>query len=301
MSIARPQSDQPGKQEILAEIKPQGALRSILRRLASDNLARLGGGIIIAFVFLAVFANYIAPYNPYALNLGEILAPPSSAHLLGTDQLGRDVLSRIIYGTRISLEVGIAVVAISLSVGTIVGAISGYYGGKVDLGVMRVADVFLAFPGLILAIGLMAVLGQGVGNVIISLSIVAWPGYARVIRSQVLSLKELEFVEAARLMNASSLRIIFKHIVPNAISPIIVLGTIGIGFAIVAEAGLSFLGLGVGPNIPSWGSIISDGRTYFILDPYLMIFPGIFLALAVFGFNQLGDSLRDALDPSLRF
>ncbi|MGI0069831.1 MAG: ABC transporter permease, partial [Nitrosopumilaceae archaeon] len=207
-SIALPQAHKLDKQQVLEEIKPQSVLRSIIGRLASDNLARLGGGIILAFVIIAIFANYIAPYNPQAENLSEILARPSWAHLLGTDQLGRDVLSRIIYGTRISLEVGISVVAISLSVGTIVGAFSGYYGGKIDLGIMRVADVFLAFPGLILAIGLMAVLGQGVENVIISLSIVAWPGYARVIRSQVLSLKELEFVEAAKLMNASDIRII---------------------------------------------------------------------------------------------
>ena len=191
--------------------------------------------------------------------------------------------------------------AISLLSGSIVGAVSGYFGGKVDLIIMRIADVFLSFPGLILAIGLMAVLGQGVSNVIISLSIVTWPAYARVIRSQALSLKELEFVEAARLSNASSFRIIFRHIIPNSISPIIILGTIGIGFAILAEAGLSFLGLGVGPNIPSWGSIIADGRANFILDPYLMIFPGIALALGVLGFNLIGDSLRDALDPSLRF
>jgi peptide/nickel transport system permease protein len=300
-SIAPPEAGKLEPEQIFEEIRSQSAIRAIISALVSDNLARLGGAIILAFIIIAIFANYIAPYNPYAENLSEILARPSSAHLFGTDQLGRDVLSRIVYGTRISLEVGVSVVAISLLVGTIVGSFSGYYGGKVDLGVMRVADVFLAFPGLILAIGLMAVFGQGVVNVIVSLSIVAWPGYARVIRSQVLSLKELEFIEAARLMNASDIRIIFKHIIPNSISPMIVLGAIGIGFAIVAEAGLSFLGLGVGPNVPSWGSIIADGRSYFILDPYLMIFPGIFLALAVFGFNQIGDSLRDALDPSLRF
>ena len=293
--------EKPNGQEPLEESKPESVLLSAVRQLLSDNVSRAGGIIVLALVIIAIFANYIAPYNPYLQDLAGRLAPPSMSHLLGQDQLGRDVLSRILYGTRISLEVGLSVVAISLSTGTVVGAISGYYGGKSDQVIMRIADIFLAFPGLILAIGLMAVLGQGVANVIVSLSIVAWPGYARVIRSQALSLKELEYIEAARLMNASNFRLVFKHIIPNSISPIIILGTIGIGFAILAEAGLSFLGLGVGPNIPSWGSIIADGRANFILDPYLMVFPGIFLALAVLGFNLIGDSLRDALDPSLRF
>lgn len=299
MAVEEEPGDKEQKEERVE--KPESIIRSIARQLLSDNVSRTGGVIVLAMVVIAVFANYISPYNPYLQDLANRLTPPSAVHLLGQDQLGRDVLSRIIYGTRISLEVGIAVVAISLTFGTIVGAVSGYYGGKIDQIIMRIADVFLAFPGLILAIGLMAVLGQGVVNVIVSLSIVAWPGYARVIRSQALALKELEYVEAARLMNASNLRLIFRHIVPNSISPIIILGTIGIGFAILAEAGLSFLGLGVGPNIPSWGSIIADGRANFILDPYLMIFPGIFLALAVLGFNLIGDSLRDALDPSMRF
>jgi len=293
--------EKPNGQEPLEESKPESVLLSAVRQLLSDNVSRAGGIIVLALVIIAIFANYIAPYNPYLQDLAGRLAPPSMSHLLGQDQLGRDVLSRILYGTRISLEVGLSVVAISLSTGTVVGAISGYYGGKSDQVIMRIADIFLAFPGLILAIGLMAVLGQGVANVIVSLSIVAWPGYARVIRSQALSLKELEYIEAARLMNVSNFRLVFKHIIPNSISPIIILGTIGIGFAILAEAGLSFLGLGVGPNIPSWGSIIADGRANFILDPYLMVFPGIFLALAVLGFNLIGDSLRDALDPSLRF
>ena len=301
MTVPIPSEEKLSKQELLEESKPENILRSVIRQLLSDNVSRIGGIIILSLVVIAIFANYIAPYNPYYQDLAHRLTPPSMSHLLGQDQLGRDVLSRIIYGTRISLEVGITVMVISLSIGTIVGAIAGYYGGKIDQIIMRIADVFLAFPGLILAIGLMAVLGQGIVNVIVSLSIVAWPGYARVIRSQALSLKELEYVEAARLMNASSPRLIFRHIIPNSISPIIILGTIGIGFAILAEAGLSFLGLGVGPNIPSWGSIIADGRANFILDPYLMIFPGIFLALAVLGFNLIGDSLRDALDPSLRF
>lgn len=301
MAIPRLGDEIRDKQELHEKSKPESIFRSVILHLLSDNISRAGGIIILSLAIIAIFANYIAPYNPYYQNLAERLTTPSMSHLLGQDQLGRDVLSRIIYGTRISLEVGIAVVAVSLTVGTIVGAISGYYGGKIDQAIMRISDIFLAFPGLILAIGLMAVLGQGIVNVIVSLSIVAWPGYARVIRSQALSLKELEYVEAAKLMNASNLRMIFKHIIPNSISPIIILGTLGIGFAILAEAGLSFLGLGVGPNIPSWGSIIADGRVNFILDPYLMIFPGIFLALAVLGFNLIGDSLRDALDPSLRF
>jgi ABC-type dipeptide/oligopeptide/nickel transport system permease subunit len=301
LSLSGPVDDKPSNRELLEEIKPETALQSIIRHLLSDNISRTGGIIILVFVILAIFANYLAPYDPYFQDLASRLTPPTASHLLGQDQLGRDVLSRIIYGTRISLEVGTTVVAISLTVGTIMGAVSGFFGGKTDQIIMRIADVLLAFPGLILAIGLMAVLGQGIFNVIVSLSIVTWPGYARVIRSQALSLKELEYVEAARLMNASNFRLIFKHIIPNSISPIIILGTIGIGFAILAEAGLSFLGLGVGPNIPSWGSIIADGRANFILDPYLMIFPGIFLALGVLSFNLIGDSLRDALDPSLRF
>jgi peptide/nickel transport system permease protein len=295
------QSKETQSKRELTEARSESILRSVARQLLSDNVSRAGFIIVLALIIIALVANYVAPYNPNHQNLAQLLKPPSLSHLMGTDQLGRDVLSRIIYGTRISLEVGIIVVTVSLFSGSIIGAVSGYFGGRADLVIMRIADVFLAFPGLILAIGLMAVLGQGVTNVIISLSIVTWPGYARVIRSQTLSLKELEYVEAAKLSNASSFRIIFRHIIPNAVSPIIILGTIGVGFAILAEAGLSFLGLGVGPNIPSWGSTIADGRANFILDPYLMIFPGIVLALAVLGFNLIGDSLRDALDPSLRF
>jgi peptide/nickel transport system permease protein len=259
-----------------------------------------GTSIVLAFVIIALAASIISPYDPNLQNLSERFKPPSLSHLMGTDQLGRDVFSRMIYGTRTSLAVGFSVVLISLPVGIIVGSVSGFVGGKLDLFLMRIADVFLAFPGLVLAIGLMAILGQGITNIVLSLSAVTWPTYARAIRSETLSLRERDYILASRLMNSSTARIVFRHVIPNTIAPIIVLGALGAGFAILGEAGLSFLGLGTSPNVPTWGSIIADGREYFIVDPYLMLFPGVILSLAVLGFNLMADGLRDILDPASR-
>lgn len=275
-------------------------IKSTFSILRESRSFMVGMSIVLAFVIIALVANIISPYDPNLQNLSERFQPPSLSHLMGTDQLGRDVLSRIIYGTRTSLAVGFSVVLISLPVGIVVGSFSGFVGGKLDLFLMRVADVFLAFPGLVLAIGLMAILGQGITNIVLSLSAVTWPTYARAIRSETLSLRERDYIVTSRLMNSSTARIVFRHVIPNTVAPIIVLGALGAGFAILGEAGLSFLGLGTSPSVPTWGSIIADGREYFVVDPYLMLFPGVILSIAVLGFNLMADGLRNILDPTSR-
>ena len=275
-------------------------LSIIVDHLKNDKPALFGLGVILLLVIMAVFADAISPYDPNAQDLSRRLEPPSWEHPFGRDEFGRDILSRIIHGSRISLTVGIVVISISLLIGTALGALSGYIGGWVDMIIMRVADIFLAFPGLLLAIGLTAVLGQSIINVMAALAIVNWPGYARVIRSQVLYIKGLDYVEAARVMGASNARILASHVLPNSFAPIIVLATIGMGWAILAEAGLSFLGLGVQPPTPSWGSIIATGRDFIFRAPHITTIPGIVLALSILAFNLFGDGLRDALDPRLR-
>jgi len=272
----------------------------VINHLKNDKPALFGLAIIILLVVTAIFADIIAPYDPNAQDLSRRLEPPSWEHPFGRDEFGRDILSRIIHGSRISLTVGAVVISISLLIGTALGALSGYVGGWVDMVIMRIADIFLAFPGLLLAIGLTAVLGQSIINVMAALALVNWPGYARVIRSQVLYIKGLDYVEAARVMGASNARILVSHVLPNSFAPIIVLATIGMGWAILAEAGLSFLGLGVQPPTPSWGSIIATGRDYIFRAPHITTIPGIVLALSILAFNLFGDGLRDALDPRLR-
>jgi peptide/nickel transport system permease protein len=274
--------------------------RMVLRALRKDKVALVGLIIIVIVTVTAIFANNISPSNPLAPSLPNLLKWPSVKHLLGTDELGRDLLSRIIYGSRVSLLVGASVVSTALIIGIFLGAVSGYYGGKVDLIVMRFVDTFLAFPGIILAVAVVAVVGPGVQNVIIALILINWPSYTRVMRGEVLRAKQNEFVVASRGMGASDFWIMRKHLIPNAISPLIVLGTIGFGYAILAEAGLSFLGLGVQPPTPSWGGMVSEGLTYILNAPYISIFAGLAIALTVLSFNMLGDGLRDALDPSLR-
>jgi len=249
----------------------------------------------------AVFAPYIAPFNPFDQNLYEGLNSSSSDHLLGQDRLGRDILSRIIYGSQVSVLVAVLTVGVSSIVGVLLGAVAGYMGGRVDEIIMRVCDVLLAFPGILLAIALMAVLGPSLSNVIIALCLMGWVGYARLVRGQVLSIREREFVQATRASGAGNRRILLRHILPNALSPVLVEASFGMASAIVAEAGLSFLGLGVQPPSASWGSMLNQGRPYLLIAPHLTLFPGLAIMAVVMGFNFLGDGLRDLLDPKQNY
>ena len=273
-----------------------------LRRAASHNLLSTAGAMmIVVFVACAVFAPWLAPYDPAYIDLPARLMPPSAAHWFGTDELGRDILSRVIYGARISMLVGTSVVAASLTLGLIFGSIAGYYGGMTDrlLNVV-VMNAFLSFPGILLAIAFVAFLGPGIFNLILALSIGGWVGYARLVRAQVLTVREREFVEAARAVGASDVRIIVRHILPNIIQPVLVQAAIGMAGAILAEATMSFLGLGVPPPTASWGAMLNDARSHLFDSPHLVLFPAGAVMLAVLSFNFVGDGLRDYLDPRSR-
>jgi peptide/nickel transport system permease protein len=273
-----------------------------LRRAAGQNrLATAGAVMITVFVVCAIFAPWIAPQDPAYIDLPSRLMGPSPAHWFGTDELGRDILSRIIYGARISMLVGTCVVAVSLTLGLILGSLAGYYGGFLDrfLNVV-VMNAFMSFPGILLAIAFVAFLGPGLFNLVLALSIGGWVGYARLVRAQVLAVREREFVEAARALGASDVRIIMRHILPNIIQPVIVQAAIGMAGAILAEATMSFLGLGVPPPTASWGSMLNDGRSHLFDAPHLVLFPAAAVMLAVLSFNFIGDGLRDYLDPRSR-
>ncbi|MCS7216163.1 MAG: ABC transporter permease [Candidatus Bipolaricaulota bacterium] len=273
---------------------------STLRRLARHRLALFGAAVILLFAVCAIFAPYIAPHDPYAFSLAKKLQPPSRLHLLGTDELGRDLLSRIIHGTRVSLLMALISVAIGLAVGVPVGALSGFYGGWFDLLVQRAVDILLAFPGILLAIVVVAILGPGLWNAMLAVGISFIPTYVRVVRGSVLELREKEFVEAARALGTHSLAIIRRHILPNCLAPIIVLSTLQLASAILWASGLGFLGLGAQPPTPEWGTMLGRSQLYIRVAPHVAIFPGLAIALAVLGFNLLGDGLRDALDPRLK-
>ena len=240
------------------------------------------------------------PYDPYVGELSQSLQAPSAAHIFGTDEQGRDILSRIIDGTKISLRVGVTSVAVALSIGTVIGSIAGYYGGKIDMLLMRIMDIILAFPSLLLAIAFMSVLGRGIDKAVIAISIVTIPEYARIVRGCILTVKENEYVQAARVIGNKDRTIIFKHILPNVMSPIIVRATLGISTAILETSSLGFLGLGVQPPLAEWGSMLGAGRGYFYNAPHIVLFPGIAITITVLAFNLFGDGLRDALDPKLR-
>jgi ABC-type dipeptide/oligopeptide/nickel transport system permease subunit len=287
------------RKEEVREI-PANELQIMLRTLWKSRPATFGFIYVIAIIAIAILAPVISPFDPYNQDLPNRLAPPSFPHILGLDEFGRDVFSRLLHGATISLLVGLEVVLLSLLIGVVVGTVSGYYGGKVDMIFMRLADIFLAFPSLVLAIGIMAVLGPSIFNVVLSLVVVSWPHYARVIRSQTITLKKMDFITAAIAIGASKKRTLIKHIIPNTIPPIIILATLGMGSAILAEAGLSFLGLGVNPPTPSWGSMIASGRDYILQAPHIVIAPGLMITITVLAFNLLGDGLRDALDPRLK-
>ena len=255
--------------------------------------------LIAMFAACALFAPLLAPYDPLLQELGTRLQPPSPQHWLGTDSLGRDIASRILYGARISLIVGVVVVASAGVVGTAIGLVAGYAGGLVDEVLMRLTEVFLAFPALILAMAIAGALGPSLTNAIIAIAAVTWAVYARLVRGQILSLRRREFVEAARAMGASRTRIVLRHLLPNALAPLMVQASFDLGSSIIAAAGLSFIGFGAQPPTPEWGVMISEGRNYISTQPWLSLFPGLAILFAVGSFNLLGDGLRDAFDPRL--
>lgn len=275
-------------------------LQLVVRRLRRNRLAMAGGWVILFLVVVAVFAPVIAPHDPIQIDGATLLLAPSATYPLGTDEFGRDVLSRIIFGTRISLKVGLIAVSFSTLLGVSLGLVSGYYGGWPDNAISRVMDVLFAFPAILLAIAIMAVLGSNLTNVMIAIGVVYTPIFARVTRSAVISVRHSEYVEAARALGAGDVKIILSHILPNSMAPIIVQITLSLGFAILAEAALSFLGLGTEPPTPSWGLMLNTGRGFMERAPWVAIFPGLAIMVAVLSFNVLGDGLRDALDPRLK-
>ena len=257
----------------------------------------LSAGIIVFFILAALFAGYIAPHDPEKANLELRLKEPCQEYPLGTDHLGRCILSRLIFGARVSLSVGLLVVSFSLVLGLTIGTLSGYYGGWLDEIVMRVVDAFLAFPSLLLALGIAGLFGAGFINMVIALVVVDWAGYARLARSSVMAIKEQDYIKAAKGLGAGDMHVILHHVIPNVMSPLIVMATIGMGYVILSAAGLSFLGFGVQPPTPEWGSMLKEGKTYIRSAPYIMIFPGLAIMFTVLAFNYLGDELRDLLDP----
>ena len=273
---------------------------TVLRRAAHARLAPFGAAVLALSVLTALTAPFVAPYDPLVQNLGNTLAPPGRAHLFGTDNVGRDVLSRVIWGTRVSLVAGLVSVMLAGIAGSVLGILAGYWGGRIDGLVMRVMDAVLSFPPLVLALALGAVLGAGLGGVLLALGVVYTPTFARLMRGQVLTITARDYVDAARALGASGWRVALRHVVPNAINPIIVQASLSVAFAILAEASLSFLGLGIQPPQASWGSMINAGRGYLQQAPWIVFGPGAALFVTVVGLNFVGDAVRDALDPRTR-
>jgi peptide/nickel transport system permease protein len=263
-------------------------------------MMRVGLAIVLVAALAAALGPSLTPFDPSSQSLAQRLEPPSSAHPFGLDELGRDILSRLLSGARISLLVGLVVVSVSSLVGMALGSIAGYFGGTVDDVISRAIDILMAFPGILLAIALVAVLGPSLTNVILALCVIGWVGYARLVRGQALRARELEYVQAARALGANSARVVVKHVLPTAFPSVIVQATLGMAGAIIAEASLSFLGLGVQPPTPSWGTMLDAGRSHLFDAPHLTIFPGVAIATLVLGFNFLGDGLRDRIDPKSR-
>ena len=274
--------------------------RLVARWLLRRPPTLLGAATVPAVIVVGLAAPLLAPYDPLAINIGDRLQGLSRAHPLGTDHLGRDLLSRIIYGARISLGVGVTIAILGALAGTVLGLLAGYLGGKVDETIMRICDMFLAFPALILAMALAASLGPSLRNTMLALAVIWWPWYARIMRGQVLALREAEYVMAARSLGASTRRLMFRHLLPNAVPPIIVQATLDIGNAILIASSLSFLGFGAQPPVPEWGAMTSDGRTFLRDYWWYPTFPGLAIMGTVIGFNLMGDGLRDLLDPRLR-
>jgi peptide/nickel transport system permease protein len=282
---------------VLSASKMQG----LRRRVRNQPLAVIGVLLLAGFVFCGLAAPLLAPYNPAAIDLIHRLQGPTMAHLAGTDELGRDTLSRLMWGARLSLTISVTVVTASLALGLFIGGLAGYLGGWIDTALTTFAmNTFLALPGILLAIAFAAFLGPGFANLVLALAIGGWAGYARLVRAQVMAVRDREYVDAARALGAGGLRIFFRHILPNIVQPILVQAAIGMAGVILAEATLSFLGLGIPAPAPSWGSMLNDARSHLFDSPHLVLFPAIAVAGAVLGFNFLGDALRDELDPRTR-
>lgn len=292
--------DENSLQEALPLEKPQSQIKEMWEALRENNAAVAGLCIILFLILIAIIGPLITPYDPNVSDMAKSFLKPSSEHWFGTDQLGRDILSRIIAGSRISLTVGLSAVIISLSVGVVLGSISGYFGGKTDIIIMRFMDMMLAIPSILLAIAFMAALGKGIDKAVIAIGLVSIPEYARIVRGSILSVKENDYVQAARVIGNKSSRIIFKHILPNVLSSIVVRATLGISTAVLDTAALGFLGLGVQPPYAEWGDMLGRARGFIFTAPYTLIFPGIAITITVLAFNLLGDGLRDALDPKSR-
>jgi peptide/nickel transport system permease protein len=272
----------------------------ILRRLLLHRLSFVGLILVALLVILSLLAPWLAPHDPIKISIAERILPPSMKHLFGTDQFGRDVFSRVLYGTRISLQVGLFSVILGGLIGIVIGSIGGYLGGWIDSIIVLIMDTLISFPATLLGIAFMAVIGPNIENTILALTIIGIPRYGRVVRVAALSIREKEYIEAARAAGSGQIKIMLLHVLPGAMAPLIVVTTIGIANAVLIEAALSFLGLGVSPPAPSWGNILADGRNFLTQAPWLTIFPGLAISLTVLGFNTLGDGLRDVLDPKLK-
>lgn len=278
----------------------ESKLKDFIAILTMNKAAMVGAIIIVFYVFIALFAPLLAPYDPYEINLENKLIPPSADHWMGTDDKGRDILSRLLYGSRLSMGIGITAVIFGAFFGIILGLIAGYYGKWIDSTIMRIMDILLAFPGILLALAIISALGPGLINVTIAVGAYSIPLFARIVRGSTLEVKRLEYIDAIRSLGANDLTIIFKHILPNILSPIIVQGTLRLATVILSAAGLSFLGLGAQPPSPEWGTMLSSGRDFLFSAPYIAIFPGLAISILVLGFNIFGDGLRDAFDPRMK-
>jgi peptide/nickel transport system permease protein len=282
-------------------VQTPSRLRRLLRLMRSKPLGTLGALIILGMLILAVFAEEIAPYHYNKTHIRDRLKPPSRTYILGTDNLGRDIFSRVVYGARVSMIVSLSAVLVGITLATLIGTTSGYFGGAFDTLVQRLVDAWMAFPGLVVLLSIMSIVGAGIVNLVIALGILVAAGSSRIIRSATLSVKEHTYIEAARAVGASHLRILRRYILPNVMAPIIIAATLVLGYIILIEAALSFLGFGVPPPYPSWGLMLNgSGRVFMLRAPWMAFWPGVAVSLAVFGFNMLGDALRDVLDPRLR-
>jgi len=286
--------------EAAPKAKNQGAAATILKRLRKNNAAMMGLTLFLILVLIAILAPLIMPYPYDKMDLSNTFSGPSAEHWFGTDDLGRDILSRIMYGGRYSLSIGLASTSFAVVIGMVIGAIAGYFGGMVDNLIMRFMDIFQAVPGLLLTIAISAVLGSGFDKTILALGLSQIPNYVRILRASIMSIRSVEYLEAAESINCSHSRIIMRHAVPNALSPVIVQATMGVANTVLTAASLSFIGLGVQPPMPEWGAMLSGGRNYIRDYSYMVMFPGIFIMISVLALNMLGDGLRDALDPKLK-